>query len=342
MGGDSMSQSDAPLFEIRNLSKRYAVREGGFISQLLSESRYLKAVDDVSFTIKRGEIVGLAGQSGCGKSTLGEILIQLEKPTDGEIRFQGDDVREFNRIQLKEFRQECQIIFQDPYESLNPRYTVGRSVTEPLIIHDIGNAEERDARMHQALEDAGLTPPENFIDQLPAELSGGQRQRVAIARSLVLDPSFIIADEPVSMLDVSVSTGILNLFKELQADRDLTMIYISHDLGTINYLSDRTMIMYLGNIVESGPTVDVIQDPSHPYTEALLNSVPTMNDEDRKSRRRVKGDIPDSVDIPEGCRFHPKCDYATEECLTEEPTLDPFADAREVACYHPIHSNRDD
>jgi peptide/nickel transport system ATP-binding protein len=330
---------DDPLFEVEHLRKWYRQRSG--VLDLFGEDTYLRAVDDVSFEIERGEIVGVAGQSGCGKSTLGELLVLLREATGGSVRFDGEDVLAYDAAERKAFRRRCQIIFQDPYESLNPRFTVSQAVTEPLVIHGVTDPEERDERAVRALRDAGLRPPENYLDDLPAELSGGERQRVSIARALVLDPEFIVADEPVSMLDVSVRTDILHLFEELREKRDLTMLYISHDLSTINYLADRTMIMYLGNVVELGPTDRVVQDPAHPYTEALLESVPDPDpDAGRVGAARegsdIRGDVPDPVDLPDGCRFSPRCAYATDRCRASEPPLTALDDERRGACFHPV------
>jgi len=330
-----MSNKDT-LFEVRNLSKLYRTREERLFS-FLGEDTYLKAVDDVDFDIHQGEILGLAGQSGCGKSTLGDLLVSLEKPTSGEILFNGRDISEFNKKELKQFRRRCQVIFQDPYESLNPRFPVARIVSEPLVIHGIGDRDEREERVHKALNDAGLDQPGKFLDKLPSQLSGGERQRVSIARALVLEPQFLVADEPVSMLDVSVRTGILQLFKELQESRDLTMLYISHDLSTINYLTDRTMIMYLGNIVETGETRKVIGDPAHPYTETLLNSVPVPDPNQTRSGSEMEGEVPDPVDMPDGCRFQPYCSYSTDKCREDEPERSAITDTQEVACYHPVN-----
>lgn len=272
-----MSDATNTLFEIRDLQKRYPTHQGGILTKLFGEEEYLKAVDNVSFDIRKNEILGLAGQSGCGKSTLGELLTRLQKASGGDLRFDGQDITKFDRREMQSFRRRCQVIFQDPYEALNSRYSVARTLMEPLKIHDIGDSEEREDRALRALEDAGLTPPGEFMDKLPSALSGGERQRVCIARALVLEPDFLVADEPVSMLDVSVSASILHLFETLQRERDLSMLYISHDLSTINYLADRTMIMYQGNIVEIGDTEQVIHDPTHPYTEKLLNAVPSLN-----------------------------------------------------------------
>jgi len=339
--------STALLFEIEGLKKWYASRDSGLLSSLFGDQKYLKAVDGVSFDIEKGEILGLAGQSGCGKSTLGELLVALQDPTGGAIRYKGEDITEYGKREMKQFRQECQVIFQDPYESLNPRFTVSRTVGEPLKIHDIGTREERQARVTEALADAGLRPPEKYLDKLPQELSGGERQRVYIARAIVLDPEFIVADEPVSMLDVSVRTGILHLFDELRETRDLTMLYISHDIATISYLTDRTMIMYLGNNVELGETRDVINDPAHPYTKTLIDAVPSPDPDEIRTGSKLRGEIPDPVDLPQGCRFAPSCEYATEECRETEPVLahiDTYRNGdtphrergQDVACYHPV------
>lgn len=324
------------LISVTNLVKKFPVREDNFVQNLIGDQRYLHAVDDVSFDINQGEIVGLAGQSGCGKSTLGELLLKLQKPTSGSITYRGEDLSEMNKEAIKEFRRNAQMVFQDPYESLNPRHSVGQIIEEPLKIHGLGNVDDRDERVHEALTDAGLGPPEKFIPKLPSELSGGERQRVSIARALILDPDFIIADEPVSMLDVSVSTGILNLFKRLKEERDLTLIYISHDLATIDYLADRTMIMYLGKVVEDGPTDLVISDSSHPYTEQLLAAVPNPDPDVVRIGSSLEGQLEDTVDLPIGCRFEPKCEYATAECREAEPALEELSDNRSVACYHPV------
>lgn len=329
-------EDSTKLFEIKGLRKYFDASESTLFSNPFAEPRYLRAVDDVSFEIGRGNIVGLAGQSGCGKSTLGELLVGLQKPSDGHIYYDGEDIAAYGGDEMQSFRRRAQIIFQDPYEAMNPRFPVSRTVAEPLKIHGIGDRESRTARTMEVLEEVGLGPPEKYLDQLPGELSGGERQRVCIARALVLDPDFLVADEPVSMLDVSVRTGILHLFERLQAERDLSILYISHDLSTINYLTDRTMIMYLGKIVEDGATAEVIHNPSHPYTEALLESVPDPDPTRTRTRSELKGQVPDPVDIPEGCRFHPRCPYMTQECTTEEPQLKVRDGGPQyVACIHP-------
>jgi peptide/nickel transport system ATP-binding protein len=332
---------ETPVFETKNLKKWYSVRQQGLLKGLFSDGQHLKAVDGVDISIRDGEIVGLAGQSGSGKSTLGELLSLLQYPTEGTIEFYGKDITNLSGKELKDFRKQCQVIFQDPYESLNPRYTVLRTIKEPLQIHDIGTPSERINRAKEALNDAGLRPPEKYLDRYPNELSGGERQRVSIARALVLDPNVIIADEPTSMLDVSVSTGILNLFKDLQEKKDFSMLYISHDLGSINYIADRTMIMYLGDVVEVGPTNEVINNSTHPYTESLINAIPEPDAEQDFSDREENTDVPDPVNLPSGCRYREQCDYATDQCVDVEPSLESVSTDQEVACHHPLNIEED-
>lgn len=339
---ESVETSESPLIEVRGLSKWYSTNQS-LISEIFGKKEYLKAVDDVSFDIQRGEILGLAGQSGCGKSTLGELLVRLQEPTSGEIRYDGADVTNFGSSRLKQFRRNCQIIFQDPYESINPRFPVSRIVKEPLDIHSIGDRSERKERAIRALEDAGLKPAEKYLGAFPDELSGGERQRVSIARAIVLEPDFLVADEPVSMLDVSVRSGILKLFDEFREEKDMSIVYVSHDLSTINHLCDRTMIMYLGNVVELGDTRQVIHHSSHPYTKSLVNSVPDPNTYSIAEVGDVDGDVPDPIGLPQGCRYQPRCQYAEDKCAESEPELTERDDANvpegtQVACYYPVDS----
>ncbi|MFB6206346.1 MAG: ABC transporter ATP-binding protein [Haloglomus sp.] len=312
---------DGPIMEVEGLQK-YFPQDSGLIHQLLGgETNQLKAVDGVDMAIESGETMGLVGESGCGKSTLGEVLIGLQEPTAGSIKFLGKQLSTMSDEEKKEFRRNVQMIFQDPYESLNPRFSVEQMVREPLTVHDIGNQGER---IYEALERAELTPPEAYLDRHPHELSGGERQRVSIARALVLEPKFIVADEPVSMLDVSVRASILNLLRRLVDDLDMGALYISHDLSLIRQMCDRTSVMYLGKVVERGPTEQLIKHPKHPYAQALLEAVPVPNPDHRISKPKLEGEPPDPVDLPEGCNFRPRCPFADDECF-EEPTLDAYA-----------------
>lgn len=311
---------DGPIMEIEGLKKHFP-QESGLIHQLLGgETSHVKAVDGVDMAIESGETMGLVGESGCGKSTLGEVLIGLQEPTAGSIRFLGKELNEMSEREHKEFRRNVQMIFQDPYESLNPRFSVERWVREPLNVHDIGNQDER---IYEALERAELSPPEAYINRHPHELSGGERQRVSIARALVLEPKFIVADEPVSMLDVSVRASILNLLRRLVDELDMGALYISHDLSLIRQMCDRTSVMYLGKVVERGPTEQLIKDPKHPYARSLLDAVPVPNPSHSISKPKLEGEPPDPVDLPEGCNFRPRCPFAEDECF-EEPPLDEF------------------
>ena len=329
---------DEPLLRVEGLKKHFKVDEG-VISSLLRaamqrEADYVHAVDGVSFELQRGETLGLAGESGCGKTTTGMSLVRLHEPTDGSISFRGMDLAEANDEELRTFRRNAQMIFQDPFESLNPRMTVYDTVAEPLRIHDIGRET---ARVRRALEFAELLPPEQYYDQYPHELSGGQRQRVAIARALVLDPDFIVADEPVSMLDVSLRAGVLSLMERMTEEFDLSVVYISHDLSLLRHMCDRLAIMYMGEIVEKGTTDEVIENPQHPYTQSLINAVPVPDPGVGRDRVELAGEVGDAIDVPSGCRFHGRCpDYIGDVCETEVPTLERKADIdddREVACH---------
>lgn len=323
-----------PIIEIRNLRKWYPVRRG-FLRSLLGvgEQRHLRAVDDVSFAVRPGEILGLAGESGCGKSTTGMTVLKLHEPSGGGILFEGRELATLKgRERLRHFRRNAQIVFQNPYEALNPRFTVLRSVLEPIAIHYPDQKARHEAMARLALERAGLLPVENFLHRYPHEMSGGQLQRVAIARAIAVEPRFLVADEPVSMLDVSIRAGILNLFRSFADTLDMGILFISHDLSTMRHICTRIAVMYLGRIVEIGPTERILDDPQHPYSQALIAAAPVMR---RGARKRIhlEGAVPNPVDLPPGCRFHPRCPKAVDRCRIDDPALRHLEDDREVACH---------
>jgi len=322
--------AEAPILQIRNLRKLFPVSRAGFSGP---KAKYVHAVDDVSFELGRGEVLALVGESGCGKSTLILTLLGLEKATSGVIMFEGQDVTYLQGGALKEMRRHIQMIFQDPYESLNPLMTIGQIVAEPLVVHRLAqNKAERLLRVSQALEDAGLKPADNFLNRYPHELSGGQRQRVVIAGALVLAPAVLLADEPVSMLDVSIRAEILNLLSDLRVNRGISIIFITHDLSTAAYFADRIAVMYLGRIVEVGATQTVLNDPQHPYTKSLLSVIPVPNPRLRRERVILQGDPPNPIDLPSGCRFHPRCPLAFDRCREVDPRLTPISADHQAAC----------
>jgi oligopeptide/dipeptide ABC transporter ATP-binding protein len=318
------------ILEIKNLKKYFQAGRPGWFSRRES---FVHAVDGLDLQLRRGEVIALVGESGCGKSTLSLTLMGLEEATAGSIFFEGKDITHATAKQRKSIRQRIQMVFQDPYESLNPTQTIEEIVSEPLIVHGItANAEERKARVLQALEDSGLKPPEDYLQRYPHQLSGGQRQRVVIAGALVLEPHILLADEPVSMLDVSIRAEIINLLADLRGTRGISIIFITHDLGTVGHFADRVAVMYLGRIVEIGTMREVLKKPQHPYTKALLSVIPVPNPRLRKKRMILQGETPNPVDLPPGCRFHPRCPVAIDICKQSDPRLLTVTDTHQAAC----------
>jgi len=325
---------DNVVLQVSNLRKLFPVSRGIVDTVLLRPQRYVHAVDGVSFSMARGEILGLVGESGSGKTTTALCVLGLIELTKGEILFNGQSVPALVRGRDRQsLRRQMQIIFQDPYESLNPRQTVFATVAEPVEVHRLTKGREQKVeRVTAALNAAGLKPPETFFKRYPEDLSGGQRQRVVIAGALVLNPRLLVADEPVSMLDVSIRAEILNLLRELRDEHRITILYITHDLATAAHFTDRVAVMYLGRIVEIGPTRTVLSDPRHPYTKALLSVIPVPNPRRRRKRMILAGETPNPIDLPSGCRFHPRCPVATEDCRQNDPTLVQASENHEVAC----------
>jgi peptide/nickel transport system ATP-binding protein len=314
------TNGSAPLLEVEGLVARYPVSRG-VVGALRREPKLrVHAVDGVSFSLRRGEMLALVGESGCGKTSTAQSVLRLIDIEDGSIRFDGEEISSLSARALRPLRKRMQIVYQDPYESLDPRFRVGATIEEPLEVHGVGSRSQRRDEVRRALELAGLTPPDLYVDRFPHELSGGQRQRVAIAASLVLDPDLLVADEPVSMLDVSVRAGILSILDE-RRDNGLAVLMITHDLSTAAHYADRIAVMYLGRIVEQGPAEDVVENPQHPYTRALLSVVPKRDPREHGTPQILRGETPNSIHIPAGCRFHPRCPMAIEDCKTVDPEL---------------------
>jgi len=318
---------------VRNLKKWFPVRTGILASLLGREQKYVKAVDGIDFEIDEGEVLCLVGESGCGKTTTARTVLRLIEPTDGKIIYRGMDLTQVDRQQLRTLRSKIQMIFQNPFEVLDPRMSVMSLVGEGLEVNDlVASEQELRERVFDALEKVRLIPAEDFARRFPHELSGGQLQRVAIARALVLGPDFIVADEPVSMLDASIRIEIINLMMELKKTLNLTYLYITHDIAQARYIGDKIGIMYLGKIVEQGPIEEVIREPLHPYTEALISNVPVPDPTVKRRRILLRGETPTPVDLPKGCRFHPRCPYAKDICKEKEPEMIKLND-RTVMCH---------
>lgn len=317
------------FLEIQGLKKYFEAGRPAFFSK---DVQKVHAVDGVDFTLRRSEVIALVGESGCGKSTLALLLMGLEDPTAGTVKFEGRDITHLNDHQRKDLRRKIQMVFQDPYESLNPTKTIQDIVTEPLIVHGFANITDRDERVMKAMEDAGLKPAEVYLSRYPHELSGGQRQRVVIAAALVLEPEIILADEPVSMLDVSIRAEVINLLAELRITRQIAVIFITHDLGSVGFFADRVAVMYLGRIVEIGTMLEVLENPQHPYTKALISVIPVPNPRLRHERIILQGETPNPINIPSGCRFHPRCPVAFESCKASDPPMVSLNKSHHAAC----------
>lgn len=325
--------AENPIIEVRGLSKHFEARQHLF-RKSGEGTGVLKAVDNVSFRIKKGHSLGIAGESGCGKTTTAKMLLKLYEPSSGTFLFNGKDITHLkSKEELKLFRKQAQLMFQNPFEALNPRFTIFRSLLEPLIVHNIGTKEERFFLIKEALERVNLIPAENFFEKYPHQMSGGQLQRVVLARALIVDPIFLVADEPVSMLDVSVRAGVLNLMKTLTERLQLTTVYISHDLSLIQYMCEQTAIMYLGKVVEIGDTYKVLHEPKHPYTQALLAAVPSPDPDEEPEEVRIKNHVPSPINLPNGCHFQDRCPYTEAICREKTPELQQAVAGHIVACH---------
>ena len=327
LANSSQKQIVQPLLEVKNLKKYFDIK-GGIFSRTVGT---VKAVDDVSFTVNKGEVLGLVGESGCGKSTTGRTLLRLIEPSAGEIYFEGQEITKLDAGQMRKLRRDMQMVFQDPYASLNPRHTVEKILSEPLIIHGIGDKQERQKKVRELLEVVGLSS--YHAKRYPHQFSGGQRQRIGIARALMVNPKLIIADEPVSALDVSIQSQVLNLMQDLKKSFDLTYIFIAHDLSVVKHISDRVGVMYLGRLVELASKDALYDDAKHPYTKALLSAVPIVDPDIKKERILLTGDIPSPANPPTGCAFHTRCSECMEICKTSRPVLQDLGDGHFVSCH---------
>ena len=322
-----MSEDKKVLLEVQKVKKEFVTSK----SLTGKPLKIVHAVDSVDLTIYEGETIGVVGESGCGKSTLGRCILQVIRPTAGNVLYRGEDITKLNKEQMRQMRRKMQLIFQDPYASLNPRMTVLELIMAPLEAFGIGTMEERVKRVKEIMELVGM--PENMMNRYPHEFSGGQRQRIVIARALVLNPEFVVCDEPVSALDVSVRAQVLNLIQELKKKKHLTYMFISHDLSVVKYISDRIAVMYLGRIVEIAEKNELYNNPQHPYTKALLSAIPIPDVDNKMKREILTGDVPSPLNPPSGCYFHTRCKYATERCKTECPALHDVGNGHMVACH---------
>ena len=324
-----MSNEPTPLLEVKNLTKHFPAAHG----------QKVHAVNGVSFKLERGETLGIVGESGCGKSSMGRTILKVHEPTSGQIIFDGVDITGLSNRKMFPYRKKMQMIFQDPYASLNPRFTVGEIIEEPMIIHNMGTAHERKVIVQELIETVGLKP--DHIRRYPHEFSGGQRQRIGIARALALKPRFVVCDEAVSALDVSIQSQIVNLLKDLGSEDNLAYLFISHGLSVVKYISDRIGVMYLGNIVELAESQEMFDHPTHPYTEALLSAIPTTDVDSNREMIPLEGDIPSPVHPPKGCKFHTRCKYCTEICKHITPELVEMRPGHFVACHNPLGVEKD-
>jgi len=322
------------LIKVEQLRKWFPVRMG-FLQSIISKRQlFVKAVDGISFDIKKKEIFGLAGESGSGKTTTGRLILRLIEPTRGKVYFHNTDITTIPDREFKTYRRKMQIIFQDPYESLNPRMTISDIVSEPLRVQGFRNSTEIHEKVYKVLEDVELTPPEEYIFRFPHELSGGQRQRIGVARALILNPEFMVADEPVSMLDVSIRAEVLNLMVDMVEKYGVSFLYITHDIALARHMCERLAVLYLGKIMEKGPTEDIVNEPLHPYTKALIAAVPLPDPTTSRVDVVIKGEIPSPINPPSGCRFHTRCpEYIGDICRTKEPALVEVGKERYVACH---------
>ena len=330
-----MQQEATPILNVSHLSKTFPIKRN--IAEIVrkKEQKYVRAVEDVTFSIRKGETLGLVGESGCGKSTLSKTLIRLYKPDDGKIMFdQYGDLALKEGAALTKARRDIQMVYQDPYSSLNPKMTIRQMFYEILSVHHICPKEEFEKKTIEILDMVGM--PSYALDRYPSAFSGGQRQRIGIARALILNPALLSADEPVSALDMSIQAQIINLLMDLKAKLNLTMLFISHDLRVVQYLSDRVMVMYLGRVVEMGSAEELFQHPAHPYTQILIQAAPVIDTKHKEREYEIRGETPSPIDIPKGCAFHPRCPFATEKCRTAEPVMTEDANGRMVKCHYPL------